>query len=139
MPLDVIDSSLVLSQLLLLLAVVVAEVACVEHVVLQRVEMVSQRFDVMRADEPLFVVLVWQGVLDVLQVVVGRQIELITRRDVVMHKLCAILNHTKPLVGIVLLARLDVNKVLLNVVLRGLELLLLFQLFLQLFIFAVHA
>ena len=42
MPLDVIDRSLVLCQLLLLLSVVVAEVASVQNIVFQRVEVIGQ-------------------------------------------------------------------------------------------------
>ena len=120
MPLDVIDCSFVLCQLLLLLSVVVAEVARVQNIVLQRVEVIGQRLNVMGTDEPIPIVFVRQGVLDVLQVVVRRQVELITGRDVIMHKLCAIFNHTEALIRVVLLARLDVDEVLLDVVLHSL-------------------
>jgi len=56
--LDVVDRLLVLSQLNLLLTVVVAEVASVEDVVFERVEMISQRLNVMRPDEPFLLVFV---------------------------------------------------------------------------------
>ena len=120
MPLDVIDCSFVLCQLLLLLSVVVAEVARVQNIVLQRVEVIGQRLNVMGTDEPIPIVFVRQGVLDVLQVVVRRQVELITGRDVIMNKLCTIFNHTEALIRVVLLARLDVDEVLLDVVLHSL-------------------
>ena len=90
-------------------------------------------------DEPPPVVFVRKRVLDVLQVVVRWQVELITGRDVIMHKLCAIFNHTEALIRVVLLARLDVDEVLLDVVLHSFQLLLLFHLFLQLLVVTVDA
>ena len=104
MLLDVIDGLLIVGQFLLVLAIVVAEVARVQHIVLQRVVVVGQGLQVMRTDEPPFIILVGHGILNVLQVVIGRQIELIRRRDIVVNKLRSILNKTESLVRVILLA-----------------------------------
>ena len=54
-------------------------------------------------------------VLHVLQVVVGRQIQRVRGRDVIIDKLVTVLNNTKALIGIILLARFYVDEVLLDV------------------------
>lgn len=112
--LDDFDRLLVVRQLLFLIAVVVAEVASVEHIVTQRVEVVRERLDVVRPDKPSFV-LDAHLILHVLQVVVRWKVQLVTRGDVVVHQLSAILNHTESLVWVVLLASNWVNEVLLDV------------------------
>ena len=101
--------------------------------------MVGQRLNVMRSDEPLLLVLVRQSILDVLEIVVRWQVELVARRNVVVNELGAVRDHTEALVWIILLATLDVNKVLLDVVLLRLQLLFLFKVFLKLLIFAFDA
>ena len=65
-PLYVIDRLLVLAELLLCLAIVVAEVARVQHIILKRVVVVSQRLQMMRPNEPLFIVLARHRIVDVL-------------------------------------------------------------------------
>ena len=69
----------------------------------------------MRPDEPLLVVLARHWVLHVLQVIVRRQINVVTCRDIVIDELSSIFNHTKSLVRIILLASLNINEVLLDV------------------------
>lgn len=83
--LDVLNGLLVVGQLLLLFAIVAAEVASVEHVILERVEVVGQRLQVMGPDEPLFLILVRHRVLNVLQIVVGGQVQSVAGRYVVVH------------------------------------------------------
>jgi len=101
---DVADGLFVLRRLLRLASIIVTEVASVKNIVSQRVEMISQGFNMMRSNEPLLLVLVRQRVLEILQVVVRGQVEVVARRDVIVNKLSAVLDHTEPFVGIVLLA-----------------------------------
>ena len=68
----------------------------------------------MRANEPLFV-LHTHLILNVLEIVIWRQIQFIAGRDIVMHELCSVLDQTESLIRVVLLASLTVNKVLLDV------------------------
>ena len=84
----------------------------------------------MGTDEPPFVVLIRHGILDVLQVVIRWQVKLICGRDVVINELSAILDNTKSLVGIILLARLYVDEVLFDILCLLVQLLLLFKLLL---------
>ena len=91
-----------------------AEVARVEYVVTQRIEVIREGRDVMRSDEPLLVVNA-HAILNILEVVVGRQVQLVARRDVVMHELGAILYQSETFVWVILLSGLDINKVLLDV------------------------
>ena len=91
-----------------------AEVARVEYVVTQRIEVIREGRDVMRSDEPLLVVNA-HAILNILEVVVGRQVQLVARRDVVMHELGAILYQSETFVWVILLSGLDINKVLFDV------------------------
>ena len=91
-----------------------AEVARVEYVVTQRIEVIREGRDMMRSDEPLLVVNA-HAILNILEVVVGRQVQLVARRDVVMHELGAILYQSETFVWVILLSGLDINKVLLDV------------------------
>ena len=91
-----------------------AEVARVEYVVTQRIEVIREGRDVMRSDEPLLVVNA-HAILNILEVVVGRQVQLVARRDVVMHELGAILYQSETFVWVILLSSLDINKVLFDV------------------------
>ena len=117
-----------------------AEVPRVKHIVFERIEVISQGSNVMRSDKPFFailVVLARQVILDVLQVVVRWQVELVTGRDHVIQKLRVVfLDHTKALVRVELLARLDIDEVLLDVGLLSLQRFLLLQLLLKLLILA---
>ena len=117
-----------------------AEVPRVKHIVFERIEVISQGSNVMRSDKPFFailVVLTRQVILDVLQVVVRWQVELVTGRDHVIQKLRVVfLDYTKALVRVELLARLDVDEVLLDVGLLSLQRFLLLQLLLKLLILA---
>ena len=114
--LDVVDGSLVIGRGRSLITIfVVTVVARVKYIVLQRVEMVGQRLDMMRPDEPLLGILLGQVVLHIFQVVVGRQVHFVGGRDVVVYELGTILDDTESLVRIVLLARVYINEVLLDV------------------------
>ena len=93
----------------------------------------------MGTNEPPLVILVWHSILDVFEIVIGRKIEFVGGRYVVVHKLRAILNYTKALVRVVLLARLDVDKVLLDVLSLQVQLLLLLQFLLVKLIVSVHS
>ena len=84
-PLDIRDRLFIGSQLDFFLAIVVTKVPRIENIVLNRVVMVGQGLHVMRPNEPLSVILVRQRILDRLQVVIGRQIQIVRRRDVVVH------------------------------------------------------
>ena len=92
----------------------------------------------MGSNKPLlvvFVVLSWQIVLDVLQIVVRREIQIIAGGDHVVKQLRVIvIDHTKALIRVKLLASLYVNEVLLDVGLLGFQLFLLFKLLLVLFV-----
>lgn len=114
MILNVLYRLLIVRQLFLFIAIVVAEVAGVEHVVTQRVKMASQRLHVMWPDEPPLV-LHAHLILDILEIVVWRQVQLVACRDVIVHELSAILYQTEALIWIVLLASLIVDEVLLDV------------------------
>ena len=96
----------------------------------------------MGSNKPLlvvFIVLSWQIVLDVLQIVVRREIQIIAGGDHVIQQLRVIvIDHTKALIRVKLLASLYVNEVLLDVGLLGFQLLLLFKLLLVLFVITHH-
>ena len=78
--------------------------------------MVSERLNVMGSDKPLLGLFSsWEVVLNILEVVVGRQVQLVARRDVVMHELGAILYQSETFVWVILLSGLDIYKVLLDV------------------------
>ena len=66
-------------------------------------------------------------VLDILEIVVRRQIQVITGRNVVVNELSSVFYDTESLIGVVLLSCLDVNEVLLDIVGLLLQLLLLFK------------
>ena len=93
----------------------------------------------MCSDEPSPLILVWQCFLYVLQVVVGWQVQVVRRGDVVIDKLVTILDHSKSLVGVVLLARLDVYEVLLDVLGLLSKGSLFFKLLLQFLFVAEHS
>ena len=88
---------------------------------------------------PLAFILVWHRILNVLQVVVGWQVQVVRRGDVVIDKLVTILDHSKSLVGVVLLARLDVYEVLLDVLGLLSKGSLFFKLLLQFLFVAEHS
>ena len=115
-----------------------AEVPRVKHIVFERQEVIGQGSNVMRSDKPflaILVVLARQVILDVLKVVVRWQVELVAGRDHVIQKLRVVfLDYTKALVRVELLARLDIDEVLLDVGLLSLQRFLLFQLLLKLLI-----
>ena len=84
----------------------------------------------MGANEPWFRILLVARrhiVLDILEIVVRRQIQVITGRNVVVNELSSVLDNTESLIGVVLLSCLDVNEVLLDIVGLLLQLLLLFK------------
>ena len=84
----------------------------------------------MGANEPWFRILLVARrhiVLDILEIVVRRQIQVITGRNVVVNELSSVFDDTKSLIGVVLLSCLDVNEVLLDIVGLLLQLLLLFK------------
>ena len=90
------------------------EVTRVEYIVSHRVEVACERLHVMRSDEPLLV-LNSHGILNILEVVVGRQVKLVASRNVVVHKLRSILDQAKPFVWIVLLSCFYIDEVLLDI------------------------
>ena len=138
MSLDVRDCLLVCRQFFFLFTIVIAEVARIEHIILDRVVVISQRLQVMRPDEPLFVVLARHRILNVLQVVVRGQVQIVRRRDVVVHQLGPILDNTKALIWVISLTALDIDEALLDILGLLCKLLLLFKLFLQVFVFSHH-
>ena len=84
----------------------------------------------MGANEPWFRILLVARrhiVLDILEIVVRRQIQVIAGRNVVVNELSAILDDTESLIRIVLLSCLNVDEVLLDIVGLLLQLLLLFK------------
>ena len=83
--LNVLNGLLVVGQLLLFFAIVATEVSSVEHVILERVEVIGQRLQVMGPDEPFFLILVRHRILDVLKIIVGGQVQSVAGRDVVVH------------------------------------------------------
>ena len=84
----------------------------------------------MGSNEPRFRILLIARrhiVLDILEIVVRREIQVIARRNVVVNELSAILDHTEPLIGVILLSCLDVDEVLFDIVGLLLQLFLLFK------------
>ena len=77
-------------------------------------------------------------VLDILEIVVRRQIQVIAGRNVVVNELSSVLDDTESLIGVVLLSCLDVNEVLLDIVGLLLQLLLLFKFFCKRFVVSNH-
>lgn len=130
MILDVFDGLLVIRGFDILVPIVVAEVTRVEHIVAHRVEMAREGLHVMRPDEPLLV-LNTHAILNILEVIVGRQVQLVACRDVVVHELRSVLDQSKPFVWVILLSCFDVDEVLLDISsLQGQFLLLLIYLLL---------
>lgn len=72
--LDVVDGLFIVCQLFFFIPIVVTKVTSVKHIVLQRVVVIRKGLQVMGTDEPLFVVLVRHGILNVLEIIVGRQV-----------------------------------------------------------------
>ena len=96
----------------------------------------------MGANEPWFRILLVARrhiVLDILEIVVRRQIQVIAGRNVVVHELSAILNDTESLIGVVLLSCLNVDEVLLDIVGLLLQLLLLFKFVSESFFVSLHS
>ena len=96
----------------------------------------------MGANEPWFRILLVARrhiVLDILEIVVRRQIQVIAGRNVVVNELSAILDDTESLIGIVLLSCLNVDEVLLDIVGLLLQLLLLFKFFSEGFVVSLHS
>ena len=93
--------------------------------------MVSQRLNVMRSNEPLLLVFDWHLILNVLQVVIRRQIEIIRSCDIVIDKLSVIFDQTEALIRIILLARFNIDEMLLDILGLLHHLLLFFKLFIQ--------
>ena len=65
---------------------------------------ISHRLDVMRADVPHLTV-IRHNRLDIVQIVVRRQVQRVARRDVIVDKLVAVFNHTEAFVWIEVLLR----------------------------------
>ena len=86
----------------------------------------------------LFLALTWQRVLDVLEIVIWWKVKVIARRNVVVNQLCSILDNTKSFVRVILLARLDIDKMLLYVILRRIKHLLLLYLILLVCIVTIY-
>ena len=130
MILDVVDGLFVIRGFDILVPIVVAEVTRVEHIVAHRVEMAREGLHVMRPDEPLLV-LNPHAILHILEVIIGRQVQLVASRDVVVHKLRSVLDQSKPFVWVILLSCFDIDEVLLDIgSLQGQFLLLLIYLLL---------
>jgi hypothetical protein len=101
-----LDSLLGLVALLFLpvLLIVVRVVPRVQHVVLHTLLMPRQRLQVVRPDEPLRrTVLLGQGALDVLQVIVSRQVQRVARRHVVIEQ-AVVLDQTELLLRVIVVA-----------------------------------
>ena len=92
MPLNVFKSLLVIGELLLdsVIFVVMAEVTRVEHIVLDRIVVGSQRLEMVRPNEPPLL-LGRLLVLDVLEIVVCWQVTVVGRGYTVVYLLCAVL------------------------------------------------
>ena len=104
MPLNIRDRLLIGSQLHFFLPIVVTKVPRIQHIILNRVVVVRQGLHMVWPNEPPLIILAWHRILDILQVVIGRQIQIIRRRDVVVHQLRAILDNPESLIRIVGLA-----------------------------------
>ena len=96
----------------------------------------------MGANEPWFRILLVARrhiVLDILEIVVRRQIQVIAGRNVVVNELSAILDDTESLIGIVLLSCLNVDEVLLDIVGLLFQFLLLFKFVSEGFFVSLHS
>ena len=109
--LKVVDGFLILTRVRFytIILVIVAQVASVEDIVFQWTEMIGERFKMMRSNKPSPSIFIWQSFLYILQVVVGRKIELIRSGDVIIDKLISISNHSKLLVRFITIS-FTINK-----------------------------
>ena len=59
-------------------------IVCIEHIVFKTKLVISQSADMMGFNEPLLVVIFWDQLLDLLMVVLCRQVDLVASGDIVI-------------------------------------------------------
>jgi hypothetical protein len=59
-------------------------IVCIEHIVFKTKLVISQGADMMGFNEPLLVVIFWDQLLDLLMVVLCRQVDLVASGDIVI-------------------------------------------------------
>jgi len=59
-------------------------IVCIEHIVFKTKLVISQGADMMGFNEPLLVVIFWDQLLDLLMVVLCRQVDLVACGDIVI-------------------------------------------------------
>jgi len=59
-------------------------IVCIEHIVFKTKLVISQSADMMGFNEPLLVVIFWDQLLDLLMVVLCRQVDLVACGDIVI-------------------------------------------------------
>ena len=70
-------------------------IVCIEHIVFKTQLVISQGTDMMGFNEPLLVVIFWDQLLDLLMVVLCRQVYLVASGDIVIQQLIVSLDHSK--------------------------------------------
>ncbi len=67
----------------------------IEHIVFKTQLVISQGADMMGFDEPLLVIIFWDQLLDLLMVVLCRQVDLVASCDIVIQQFIVSLDHSK--------------------------------------------